>query len=282
MSAPTIIAELVERFERNRGSYQASGYNETQLRREFLDPFFKALGWDVDNERGHAEAYKDVIHEDAIKVGGATKAPDYCFRIGGRRIFFLEAKKPAVNLRDDVSAAFQLRRYAWIAKLPLSILCDFEELAAYDCRIKPDKNDKPSVGRVLFFTFQEYGERWQELAGVFSREAELQGSFDKFAESTKLKRGTAEVDTAFLQEIESWRDLLAKNFALRNADLSQRDRNFAVQRTIDRLFFLRMCEDRGVEDYGQLMTLLNGEAVYRRLMEMRSTGLPNLWKKTVP
>ncbi|HEX7377975.1 MAG TPA: DNA methyltransferase, partial [Pirellulales bacterium] len=268
MPAPTIIAELVERFERNRDSYQASGYNETQLRREFLDPFFKALGWDVDNERGHAEAYKDVIHEDAIKVGGATKAPDYCFRIGGRRIFFLEAKKPAVNLRDDVSAAFQLRRYAWSAKLPLSILCDFEELAVYDCRIKPDKNDKPSVGRVLFFSYTEYSDRWQELAGVFSREAVLQGSFDKFAESTKLKRGTAEVDTAFLQEIESWRDLLARNFALRNADLSQRDLNFAVQRTIDRLIFLRMCEDRGIEDYGQLMTLLNGEAVYRRLLEI--------------
>jgi hypothetical protein len=268
MAAPTMIGELVERFERNRESYQASGYNETQLRREFLDPFFKALGWDVDNERGHAEAYKDVIHEDAIKVGGATKAPDYCFRIGGRRIFFLEAKKPSVNLRDDVSAAFQLRRYAWSAKLPLSVLSDFEELAVYDCRVKPDKSDKPSVGRVLFMTYDQYVDRWDELAGIFSREAVLKGSFDKFAESTKLKRGTAEVDTAFLEEIESWRDLLARNFALRNADISQRDLNFAVQRTIDRLIFLRMCEDRGIENYGQLMTLLNGEAAYRRLLEV--------------
>lgn len=171
MAMPTIIGELVERFERNRASYQASGYNETQLRREFLDPLFKALGWDVDNERGHAEAYKDVIHEDAIKVGGATKAPDYCFRIGGRRIFFLEAKKPSVNLRDDVSAAFQLRRYAWSAKLPLSILSDFEELAVYDCRVKPDKNDKPAVGRVLFFTYDQYVDRWDELSNIFSREA---------------------------------------------------------------------------------------------------------------
>ena len=267
MAAPTTLTELVERFERNRPSYQATAYNETQLRREFLDPFFKALGWDVDNERGHAEAYKDVIHEDAIKVGGATKAPDYCFRIGGRRIFFLEAKKPSVNLRDDVSAAFQLRRYAWSAKLPLSILSDFEELAVYDCRVKPDKSDKPSVGRVLFFTYGEYLDRWQELADIFSREAVLRGSFDKFAESTKLKRGTAEVDTAFLQEIESWRESLAKNFALRN-DIGPRDLNFAVQRTIDRLIFLRMCEDRGIETYGQLMTLLNGEAAYRRLLEV--------------
>ncbi len=36
------------------------------MRREFLDPFFKALDWDIDNEQGYAEAYKDVIHEDAM------------------------------------------------------------------------------------------------------------------------------------------------------------------------------------------------------------------------
>ena len=34
---------------------------------EFLDPFFKALGWDINNEQGYAEAYKDVVREDAIK-----------------------------------------------------------------------------------------------------------------------------------------------------------------------------------------------------------------------
>src|SRR5436853_4254595 len=105
MGVPTEIRELTERFERNKDAYRSPQYNETQLRREFLDPFFKALGWDIDNEQGHAEAYKDVIHEDAIKVGEATKAPDYCFRIGGARKFFLEAKKPAVDIKHDVSAA---------------------------------------------------------------------------------------------------------------------------------------------------------------------------------
>ncbi len=268
MAAPDIVPKLVEQFARHRESYQASQYHETQLRQEFLNPFFKALGWDVDNEQGNAEAYKDVIHEDAIKVGGATKAPDYCFRIGGRRIFFLEAKKPSVNVGGDVGAAFQLRRYAWSAKLPLSILSDFEELAVYDCRIKPDKSDKPTVGRVLFLTCDEYVERWDELAGIFSREAVLKGSFDKYAEGTRLKRGTAEVDAAFLEEIESWRDVLARNFALRNADLSQRDLNFAVQRTIDRVIFLRMCEDRGVESYGQLAGLVNGERTHARLQQL--------------
>ena len=72
MTAPKEVKRLVERFRENREAYLSRDYNETQLRREFLDPFFKALGWDVDNEQGYAEAYKDVVHEDAIKVGGAS------------------------------------------------------------------------------------------------------------------------------------------------------------------------------------------------------------------
>ena len=135
MTTPAEVVELTERFERNREAYRSGRYNETQLRREFIDPFFETLGWDVDNKQGYAEAYKDVIHEDAIRIGQATKAPDYCFRIGGTRKFFLEAKKPSVNIKDDPSPAYQLRRYAWSAKLPLSILTDFEEFAVYDCRI---------------------------------------------------------------------------------------------------------------------------------------------------
>jgi hypothetical protein len=219
MSVPDNIKQLVERFEANREAYRSSKYNETQVRREFIDPFFKALSWDVDNEQGWAEQYKDVIHEDSLEIEGETKAPDYAFRVGGARKFFVEAKKPAVNIQSDIHPAFQLRRYAWSAKLPLSILTDFEEFAVYDCRGKPDKGDKASTGRVMLYTFQDYLEKWDEIAAVFSREAVLKGSFDKFAEGIKGKKGTAEVDDAFLSEIERWRDLLARNIALRNKSL---------------------------------------------------------------
>ncbi len=96
-SAPPAILALVERFQQHSEAYHSGHYNETQLRREFLDPFFEALGWDVNNRQGYAEAYKDVVHEDSIQVEGATKAPDYAFRVGGTRRFFVEAKKPATG-----------------------------------------------------------------------------------------------------------------------------------------------------------------------------------------
>jgi hypothetical protein len=268
MAAPREVRTLIQRFQGNRAAYVSGPYNETQLRREFLDPLLIALGWDVANVSGAAEAYKDVVHEDAIKIGGATKAPDYCFRIGGTRKFFVEAKRPSVRIKDDASSAYQLRRYAWSAKLPLSILTNFAELAVYDCRVKPERSDPASTARILYLTCDEYDARWDELAGIFTKEAVLKGSFDRFAESTKAKRGTAEVDTAFLKEIEAWRDELARNIALRNPELSQRELNFAVQRTIDRIIFLRICEDRGIEPYGGLQALLNGPNVYRRLGEL--------------
>nr|MDA8403340.1 N-6 DNA methylase [Desulfobacteraceae bacterium] len=287
MAAPDRIRQLVETFHNNLESYKRGNYNETQVRLEFINPFFEALGWDMNNTAGYAEAYKDVIHEDAIRIGGVTKAPDYCFRVGGARKFFLEAKKPSVNIRENISPAFQLRRYAWSAKLSLSVLTDFEEFAVYDCRVKPSKTDNASHSRIMYLRYPDYISDWDRIAAIFSKQSILKGSFDKYAETTKVKKGTTGVDAAFLQEIERWRDLLARNIALRNPGLSQRELNFAVQQTVDRIIFLRICEDRGIETYGRLMecggsppqdtaasrrtpynSLTAGGIVYRRLIEL--------------
>ena len=187
------IERLVERFARNLDVYKRAEYKETQVRVEFIDPFFEALGWDVRNVQGYAEQYKDVVHEDAIKVSGMTRAPDYCFRVGGARKFFLEAKRPSVSVQEDVGPAYQLRRYAWSAKLPLSILTDFEEFSVYDCRQRPKPNDKASVGRITYLTFDQYLDRFDDIYGVFAKESVLRGSFDRYVQDTKRKRGTSEV-----------------------------------------------------------------------------------------
>ncbi|MHB8793317.1 MAG: Eco57I restriction-modification methylase domain-containing protein [Thermoleophilia bacterium] len=262
------IADLVERFSENEAAYKNPAYNETQTRREFIDPFFKALGWDVDNERGYAPAYKDVIHEDAIKVGGMTKAPDYCFRIGGQRKFFVEAKKPSVDMKKDPDPYYQLRRYAYSAKLPLSIVTDFQELAIVDCRAKPSPKEKASTGRIRYWHYEEYIDHIDELLETFSPEGIKKGGLDKMATTARSKRGTGKVDKEFLREIEAWRDLLARNIALRNPGLSQRELNETVQATIDRIIFLRICEDRGIEAYGQLQGMQNGANIYARLCEL--------------
>ena len=136
------IQNLIKRFKNQRDTYNQSDYNETQTRIEFINPFFTALGWDVENKQGLSIIHCPVVHETPLKIGRATKIPDYSFRVGGVRKFFVEAKKPSINLKNDPEPAYQLRRYGWNAKLSLSIITNFAEFAVYDCRIKPESTDK--------------------------------------------------------------------------------------------------------------------------------------------
>ncbi len=268
MGAPLEVLELVERYGRNRDVYRHGPYKEAELRTEFLDPFFESLGWDMANRQGYAEAYKDVVHEAALKIGGGTKAPDYCMRAGGSRKFFVEAKRPSLNIKNDVDAVFQLRRYAWSAKLHMGILTNFEGFAVYDCTREPAQLEDPRTSRVLYVPYDEYDSRWHEIASVFSRDAVLKGLFDTYATSTRAKRGAAEVDDAFLIELDSWRMELAKNLFRNNPSLTQPELNWAVQQTIDRIVFLRICEDRGIENYGRLRTAASGPGAYPSLLAL--------------
>src|SRR5215208_7611209 len=268
MGIPDKVYRLVKHFDANLAAYKRAQFDEAQVRIDFINPLLKdGLGWDVDSDLGLLETYREVVYEDRVKVGGGTMAPDYGFYLGGHRRFFLEAKKPSVDLLGDIAPAVQLRRYAWSANLPLSILTDFEELAIYDCRFEPVKTDKATTARLNFITYDQYADRWDELYSLFSREAVLEGALDKFAAATKRKRGTQTVDDVFLKEIETWREQLARSLAIRNG-LNQRQLNYAVQMTIDRIIFLRMAEDRGIEEYGRLLSLVNGNDVYGRLCEI--------------
>ena len=192
------LKQLVEKFDRNLKQYKSTSYDEANVRVDFIDKFFETLGWDVRNEKGYSEDYREVVREDKVIIQGKPKAPDYSFRIGGVRKFFVEAKKPSVDIRHATSPAFQIRRYAYTAKLPLSILTDFEEFAVYDTRIKPDQKDDASVGRIFYCKFTDYEKEWDYLKGTFSQEAILTGSFDKYISDKKRQKGTSEVDKEFL------------------------------------------------------------------------------------
>ncbi len=251
------VSELVERFNEQFASYKRVDYNEALTRRDFIDPFFKALGWDIDNSQGYSEANREVIHEDKLKVGTATKAPDYSFRLpGGKRQFFLEAKKPSVVVKDETAPAYQIRRYGWSAKLPISLITDFEEFAVYDCTKRPFDTDKASTARIKYLTYKSYLDEFDFIWNTFSKINVLKGGLEKYVQSDTQKKGTATVDKEFLASLDGWRIQLALNIALRNKELSEDELNFTVQQTIDRIIFLRIAEDRKVETYGQLQNLL--------------------------
>lgn len=259
------VAKLCQYFATNQREFFAPGIKEAHVRQALIDPFFEALGWDVRNTAMAAPQYREVVPEDSLDVEGHQKAPDYAFRVGTIPKFYAEAKKCGVNLNADPAPAYQLRRYGWSAKIALSVLTDFEELSVYDCTARPRPSDKASRSRIQYLRCEEYPDRWRELWDVFSREAVWSGAFDQYA-AAKRVRGTSEVDIEFLKEIEGWREALARNIALRNKGLSPDDLNAAVQRTIDRVVFLRMAEDRGLEPYEQLLKLCEQPQIYARFM----------------
>lgn len=261
------IKELVEKFKSNYKQFHSSDYNETLTRQDFINPFFEYLVWDISNKEGLSQTYRDVIHEDKLKIGKETKAPDYSFRIGGNRVFFVEAKKPSRNLKEDADAAYQIRRYAWSGKLSVSILTDFEEFAIYDCSKKPSPNDKASMSRIEYINYEDYLNRFDFLYDTFAKENVLRGSLEKYNADTKSKKGTESVDIDFLNSLDDLRTKLASNISKLNS-LSLRDLNFAVQHIIDRIIFLRVAEDRGVENYGDLREACCGNNYYKNIVEI--------------
>jgi hypothetical protein len=268
MTTPPEVLALIARFAEHESRYASPSYKEAELRQEFVDPLLGALGWDVGNKKGLAESFKEVVVEFPHKDGDAARAPDYALRIGGQTQLFVEAKKPSVNLKENPEPAFQLRRYGWTKRLVLSVLTDFQELAVYDTRVRPSDRDHPRTARVHYFTYREFDARWNEIASLLSQDAIQHGSIERFSEGKGARKGTAEVDDSFLEDIESWRDLLARDLHRGNPKLSVRALNSAVQQTIDRIVFLRISEDRGIEPLGRLRDAASKKGIYRELIDV--------------
>ena len=261
------IRELVSRFEEQLPTLKNAKYKEHNLRMEYLNPFWEALGWDIHNTKGQTQSYKEVEQEDTLKIENLRGAPDYCFRKSkDKRFFYLEAKKPIENIKENNAHALQTRTYGWNGNLSISILSDFEEFGLYDCTKKPKETDTVRTARLEYMTYKDYEKNFDFLWDTFSRDAVFGGSIDQFA-SKKIKRGKDTVDKEFLISLDNWRTHLAENISLRNKNNIDEDQlNFSVQQIIDRLIFLRIAEDRNIEPYGNLSAQLSGDNYYKNIL----------------
>ncbi|MFA6598176.1 MAG: N-6 DNA methylase, partial [Ignavibacteriaceae bacterium] len=197
------------------------------------------------------------------------KAPDYSFRANSdKKLFFVEAKKPSVVIKDDIHPAYQVRHYGWNGKLSISIVTDFEEFAIYDCTKKPLKTDKASVARMKYLTFRDYLNEFDFLWDTLARISVLRGSLDKYVQGTANKRGAETVDKDFLKTLDGWRTYLATSLSRDNKELNEEEINFAVQQTIDRIIFLRIAEGRKVEPEGNLQTAITQGDYYQNLFSI--------------
>ncbi len=259
-----IIAERVEEFEKNKAILTKKGHGETNIRSNYIDIMFKALGW---NMKSHYEVVREFSQRDKSTDGG-TKKVDYAFKINGKLKFFIEAKEASVDLEKDKSAIFQAKRYAYSSngKAPIVILTDFEEFRVFNVIKAPlmDNTDRELL-KSHTMRYTDYLEKWDLLWDTFSREAVEKGSLDKLR--GKIDKNTKTMDVDFLEQITSWRELLAKNIAIRNENLNVDEINEAVQRILDRLVFIRNLEDREIEPENTLLDKTKkSENIYKSLI----------------
>jgi len=247
------LARLVRTFQANEAEYTSPGYPEAQARTDFITPFFRALGWDVENRAGLPYTQREVIEEK----GPGEGRPDYTFRIAGSPKFFVEAKPPHEDL-DAERHVLQAKRYAWNTKQVFAvILTDFEEFRFYDASLEPDPKH-PHHGLIDRFhlRYREYLDRLDDL-WEFSPERVAQGSIEALLIPDREKRALArrkpvDVDDRFLDDMTRWRAELAKAVFKRNPHLNAPTLTEIVQRLLDRLIFIRVAEDRRIIEYRSL------------------------------
>ncbi|MBQ3714161.1 MAG: Eco57I restriction-modification methylase domain-containing protein [Fibrobacter sp.] len=268
-----LVARLVKQFRENEKFYTSKDFVEAEVRSKFIDPFLEALAWDVKNEKGARHDRQEVITEDRVIISGQVKHPDYTLCYGGERKIYVEAKQPSVDLKKDPEPALQVRRYAYTSKMPIAILTDFQELAIYDTRIKPKANDTAATARIEYLTYQQYVEHFEELFDRISWNAVDLGKFDTYWETSREKKGTATVDKDILQMIEKWRILLAEDIALHNENIDAFNLTSVVQKIIDRILFLRICEDKEIEDRNTLKKIADTKSdIYKALKSLFATA----------
>jgi len=249
------IKSLVSKFEKNHSDYTSnrSSYNESQTRSDFIDPFFESLGWDLNNKRSLPNYSREVILEDSIEGESTHQNPDYGFQAGTEKKFFVEAKKSLVKIESSKQAAFQARSYGWTDKHPIVILTNFEYLAIYDATVKPNDTDESTVCRIKLYHYANYVSNFDEIYELLSRDSIFSGEFDKKVAKLLTSSPSITPDQYFLEQINSWRLKLAINLHTADSSLTETQINDIVQKFINRIIFLRICEDRTLEDHGSLL-----------------------------
>lgn len=252
----TLLKNKVEQYRESYAQYIQQSYNETQVRVDFVNFLFQLLGWDVLNEAGLPQHLREVTHEANVTVeeGGKSrnKKPDYAFRVGTEILFFLETKKPAVDITSDIFPSFQLRRYGWSGNLKISVLTNFTDLYIYDCSVRPVEGDDIGVALIAHYHYTEYVDKFDEIYRMLSKESAISGEFDKLFDALLGSFRREPFDEYFLKQIREWRLVFGNSMKASNPSISLNTLNIAVQRILDRIIFLRICEDRSFEDYETL------------------------------
>lgn len=273
-TAHETVKQLIKDFESNEHHYKLPSYSEAEVRQDFIDKFFTALGWDVTHQYQRNPQQQEVKVEKSQKQKDSAnkKRADYAFYLAPdfRTVkFFVEAKKTSRLLRQNQADYFQTAKYGWNANTGISVLTDFQELVIIDCRFTPDIDTILSC-ECQYYSYQQLAdiEVFKNVYWLLSREAVEAGNIATYVENLPLPKGKSrqlslsgsgyqEIDDSFLNYIDNIRLQMAQAFYINNPTLTSYELTEATQRTIDRLVFMRFLEDKVIEPVNMLNAIAN-------------------------
>lgn len=219
------IIELIKKYESINLSY-----NEEMTKKDFILPLFRLLGWAIEDSN-------EVKAEEKI----SKKRVDYSFRINGIPKFFLEAKslKEYLNNENFIEQAIN---YSWLKGCTWAGLTNFKEIKIYNAEWREALHHS----HLMTINYKEFITRFDDL-WLLSKESFQLGWLDKEAEKWGKKSKKFPIDQQLLKDFTYFREILSKDINKNNKNISQEDLDESVQRILDRLIFIRNCEDRELE-----------------------------------
>ncbi len=252
------IQELVQKFRREQAAGVIGQYNESETKTGFIEPLLQALGWNTQDRN-------EVGLEEKISRGRV----DYSLKIKGSPKIYIEAKPPRARLTkaeaisQAITYGYNKRSVQWV------LLTDFQELRLFDVTIRPNKRNL-EAGLRMDLTYDRFLERFDDL-WLLSKESVESGLLDRSLLSKKLDRLRRPVDKEILEDMKRWREVLAKDIYKNHPDMTEAQLKENVQRILDRIIFIRSCEDRGLT-YGETLQ----EMVVQRRDDIGTAFMPTL------
>jgi type I restriction-modification system DNA methylase subunit len=249
------VGRLVAEYQLSKSDGRYSRFREEETKKDFILPLFRALGWSVESS--------EVSAEERILRGRA----DYGFKIGGVTKFYVEAKPLSTNIWERERLQ-QVIDYSYHKGVAWAVLTNFGRTLVLYADVK---EANPFNTLFLDLTSDKYLAEFDQLR-LLSRAAVENRELDSKAEQFGRKARKQPIDKQLLKDLNTFRLNLAKDIRhLNGVRFARSDEALeeTVQRILDRLIFIRVAEDRGLEDR-QLNLLSKGSsaAIGKRLREL--------------
>lgn len=251
------ILELKNQYEDYKKKYGSDGIeklSEADVKKDFVNPLFDALGWTTTNSWEYDE-------ETYVRHGGFVDISiwiDDPAALGGRiPKIFVETKKfgkiESVSERGKQTDLYdkrivgdwtpeerQVLNYCAQAKIRWAVLANYEKFRVFNAFNGLTILDIDSP--------DQYMDRVEDLL-YLSRDSVI----SRRIEELETREERPDIDQGFLERMEYWRKILASNIFERNTSLTLEQIKEATQRILDRFVIVRSAEDRLILDSPDLM-----------------------------